>query len=123
MNELTPPIPMSRSTETNRNLSDHCQQPRNPLWHLLSEVGKFYAKKLWIYLGPEEWGNELMCQVATEAFAADASLDAVQVNEHGGWFLTFLRDGTSSAPPMTKLISVTKPREFLHKIYGYDLGG
>ena len=53
-----------------------------------------YARKLWIYLGPKEWGNELMCQVAREAFANDTSLDVVQVNEHGGWYLTFLRDGT-----------------------------
>ena len=35
-----------------------------------------------------------MCQVAREAFDNDPSLDVVQVNEHGGWYLTFLRDGT-----------------------------
>jgi hypothetical protein len=35
-----------------------------------------------------------MRQVAEEAFAVDATLDAVEVHEHGGWYLTFLRDGT-----------------------------
>src|SRR5208283_3602230 len=61
---------------------------------LIERDGKVYARKLWISLGPSEWGNDLMRQVAREAFATDASLDAVQVNEHAGWYLTFLRDGT-----------------------------
>ena len=61
---------------------------------LIERDGKVYARKLWIFLGGKEWGNDLTRQVAREAFAADASLDAVQVHEHGGWHLTFLRDGT-----------------------------
>ena len=51
---------------------------------LIERDGKVYARKLWIYLGPQEWGNELMSQVASEAFADDTSLDAVQVYEHAG---------------------------------------
>ena len=58
---------------------------------LIDRNGKVYARKLWIFMGPNEWGNELMRQLAREAFATDASLDAVQVNEHAGWYLTFLR--------------------------------
>ena len=61
---------------------------------LIERDGKVFARKLEIFLGPNEWGNDLMRQVAREAFATDASLDAVQVNEHAGWHLTFLRDGT-----------------------------
>ena len=61
---------------------------------LVERDGRVYARKLWIFLGAKEWGNELMRQMAREAFATDASLDAVEVHEHGGWYLTFLRDGT-----------------------------
>src|ERR1022692_4963162 len=68
--------------------------PGEPAMALIERDGKVYARQLWIYLGDNEWGNELMWQVASEALVADASLDAVQVNEHAGWYLTFLRDGT-----------------------------
>ncbi len=61
---------------------------------LIERNGRVYARKLWIFLGASEWGNDLMRLVAREAFANDASLDAVQVHEHGGWYLTFLRGGT-----------------------------
>ena len=90
---------------------------------LIERDGKVYARKLRISLGPSEWGNELMRQVAREAFATDASLDAVQVNEHAGWDLTFLRDGTvvGTANDQANL-SVTAIR-FLNSIYGYESAG
>lgn len=44
-------------------------------------------------LGSNEWGNELMWQVANERFAADPTLDVVEVHEHGGWYLSYNRDG------------------------------
>jgi hypothetical protein len=90
---------------------------------LIERDGKVYAKKLWIYLGPAEWGNELMSQVATEAFAADTSLDAVQVNEHGGWFLTFLRDGTIVGTANDQAHLSEKASKFLQSIYDYDSAG
>lgn len=85
--------------------------------------GKVFARKLWIYLGPREWGNELMCQVAREAFANDTSLDVVQVNEHAGWHLTFLRDGTIVGTANDQAHLNDKATDFLGSIYGYDSAG
>jgi hypothetical protein len=90
---------------------------------LVERDGKVYARKLYIYLGPREWANELMCQVAREAFAADTTLDVVQVNEHGGWFLTYLRDGTIVGTANDQAHLNYKAVEFLNKVYGYDSAG
>lgn len=90
---------------------------------LIERDGKVYARKLWIKLGPNEWGNELMRQVAREAFATDPSLDAVQVNEHAGWFLTFLRDGTVVETANDQACLDQKAIDFLSSIYGYDWAG
>ncbi len=90
---------------------------------LIERAGNVFAKKLWIYLGPNEWGNELMLQVAKEAFINDISLDAVQVYEHGGWFLTFLRDGTIVGTANDQANLSDKAIEFLRSIYGYDSAG
>jgi len=90
---------------------------------LIERDGKVYARKLWIFLGPSEWGNDLMRHVAREAFATDASLDAVQVNEHGGWHLTFLRDGTVVGTANDQAHLNDKAEEFLSSIYGYDSAG
>ena len=77
---------------------------------LIERDGKVFARKLEIFLGPNEWGNDLMRQVAREAFATDASLDAVQVNEHAGWHLTFLRDGTVVGTANDQAHLMTKPQ-------------
>ena len=90
---------------------------------LTERDGKVYVRKLWIKLGPNEWGNDLMRQVASEAFDADASLDAVQVNEHAGWFLTFLRDGTVVETANDQAHLDQKAKDFLTSIYGYDSAG
>jgi len=90
---------------------------------LVERNEKVFARQLWIYLGPMECGNELMSQVAMEAFAADPSLDAVQVNEHGGWFLTYLRDGTIVGTANDQACLDDKAIEFLRSIYGYDSAG
>jgi hypothetical protein len=90
---------------------------------LIERDGKVYARHLWISLGETEWGNELMWQVASEAFAADASLDAVEVNEHAGWHLTFLRDGTIVGTANDQAHLSDKAIEFLRKIYDYDSAG
>jgi hypothetical protein len=90
---------------------------------LVERDGKVYAKKLHVYLGPKEWENELMCQVAREAFAADLSLDVVQVNEHGGWFLTYLRDCTIVGTANDQAHLDVKATEFLNSVYGYDSAG
>jgi hypothetical protein len=87
---------------------------------LVERDGKVYARKLSIYLGPKEWGNELMYQVAREAFAADPSLHAVQVNEHAGWFLTFLSDGTVIGTANDQAHLGDKATRFLRSIYGFD---
>ena len=90
---------------------------------LIERDGKVFARKLEIFLGPNEWGNDLMRQVAREAFAIDASLDAVQVNEHAGWHLTFLRDGTAVGTANDQAHLDNKATEFLNSIYGYELAG
>ncbi len=90
---------------------------------LIERDGKFYARKLWIFLGPKEWGNDLVRQVAKEAFDADASLDAVQVNEHAGWHLTFLRDGTNVGTANDQAHLDDKAEQFLSSIYGYESAG
>ena len=66
--------------------------------------------RAYIHLGGDEWGNELMCQVA-DAYAAehcDKRPLIVTVHEHAGWFLSFLygapgiANGANIAePPMT----------------------
>ena len=90
---------------------------------LIERDGKVYARKLYVYLGPKEWGNELMSQVATEAFAADPLLDAVEVNEHAGWLLTYLRDGTIVDTANDQAVLNDKATKFLKSIYGYDSVG
>lgn len=40
-----------------------------------------------------EWGHETMKQKALDRMASSPSIDAVEVQEHGGWFLTFNREG------------------------------
>src|SRR5271166_1672001 len=97
--------------------------PREHPMALIERDGKVYARKLWIFMGPNEWGNELMRQLAREAFATDASLDAVQVNEHAGWFLTFLRDGTIVGTANDQAHLDDKATEFLNRIYGYESAG
>ncbi len=90
---------------------------------LIERNGKLYARKLWIFLGAREWGNDLMRQVARDAFATDPNLDAVQVHEHGGWHLTFLRDGTVGGTANDLAHLDDKATEFLNSIYGYDSAG
>jgi hypothetical protein len=90
---------------------------------LVERDGKFYARKLWIKLGPKEYENELMLRVAMEAFDNDSSLDAVEVHEHGGWYLTYLRDGTIVGTANDQARLNDKAIEFLRKIYGYDSAG
>lgn len=90
---------------------------------LVERDGKVYARKLWIKLGDTEWGNDLMRQVAMEAFASDDSLDAVEVHEHAGWYLTFLRDGTIVGTANDQAQLCDKAIAFLNSIYGYDFGG
>jgi hypothetical protein len=90
---------------------------------LVERDGKVYARKLWIKLGPKEYENELMLHVAMEAFATDPSLDAVEVHEHGGWFLTYLRDGTIVGTANDQARLNDKAMQFLRTIYGYDSAG
>jgi hypothetical protein len=90
---------------------------------LIERNGKVFARKLYIYLGPKEYQNELMAQVAREAFDNDTSLDAVQVHEHGGWFLTYLRDGTIVGTANDQAHLNDKAMQFLGSIYGYDSAG
>jgi hypothetical protein len=90
---------------------------------LTERNGKVYARKLWINLGPKEWENELMNQVAMEAFAADSSLDVVEVHEHAGWFLSYLRDGTVVGTANDRAHLSTKAIDFLKSIHGYDSAG
>jgi hypothetical protein len=90
---------------------------------LTDRNGKLYAHKLSIFLGPREWGNDLVRQVAKGAFDADASLDAVEVNEHAGWNLTFLRDGTVVGTANDQAHLDDRATEFLNSIYGYESAG
>ena len=48
----------------------------------------------WIeYCSDSEWGNITMREIAQGRFDADPSVDVVCVYEHGGWHLSFNRDG------------------------------
>lgn len=47
-----------------------------------------------IHLDWDEWGNELMEQVAMEYFRAEPSCQFVLVHEHAGWCLGWRRDGS-----------------------------
>jgi hypothetical protein len=90
---------------------------------LVERHGKVYARKLWIFLGPREWGNELMRQVAMEALSTDPNLDAVEVHEHGGWYLTFMRDGTVVGTANDQAQLSDRAIQFLRSIYGYESAG
>ena len=112
----------SHSSDTGENIVI-TSNPGEPDMALIERDGKVYARKLWIFLGVREWGNDLMRQVAREAFDADSSLDAVQVHEHGGWHLTFLRDGTVVGTANDQAHLSDKATDFLSRIYGYDSAG
>ncbi len=90
---------------------------------LIERDGKLYARKLWIFLGPREWGNDLMRQVAMEALATDPNLDAVEVHEHGGWYLTFLRAGTIVGTANDQAQLSDRAIQFISSIYGYESAG
>ena len=47
-----------------------------------------------IHMGPDEYGNEKMAQVAADWFEANPAARFVEVYEHAGWYLGFRRDGT-----------------------------
>lgn len=50
--------------------------------------------RIWMeHCSDSEWGNEVMRQIAAERFAADDTIDIVEVHEHAGWYLSFTRDG------------------------------
>lgn len=53
----------------------------------------------------DEWGNEIMRQIAIERFAKDPSIDIVEVREHAGWHLSFNRnmDVVGTANDMAQL--------------------
>jgi hypothetical protein len=119
---MTPPMSV-QSQSTHIQKLDEARIPGEPAMALIERDGKVYARKRWISLGPTEWGNELMSEVATEAFAGDPSLDAVQVSEHGGWYLTFLRDGTIVETANDQARFDDKAIEFLRSISGFDSAG
>jgi len=48
--------------------------------------------RVYIHLGPKEYGNELMNRVARQAFETYPTADKVTVYEHGGWWLSYRRD-------------------------------
>lgn len=45
-----------------------------------------------IHLADNEWGNELMQQIAMEHFSQHPDCQFVEVREHAGWFLCWRRD-------------------------------
>jgi len=48
--------------------------------------------RVYVHLGTGEYGNQLMEQVAREAFETYPTADKVTVHEHGGWWLSYRRD-------------------------------
>ena len=66
-----------------------------------------------VCLGDNEWGNELMQQVAMEFFADNPSCMFVQVIEHAGWQLGWRRDGSiwTTANDMAVLKPGLYPRQ------------
>ena len=53
---------------------------------------KVTMNRVYIHLGPKEYGNLLMEQVAREAFETYPAAHKVTVHEHGGWWLAYRRD-------------------------------
>lgn len=53
------------------------------------------ASYIYVHLADNEWGNELMGKIALETFTAHPDKENlfVEVNEHGGWFLIYFKDG------------------------------
>lgn len=45
-----------------------------------------------IFLADDEYGNDVMEQVAREHFAANPDCQFIVVYEHAGWFLGYRRD-------------------------------
>ena len=49
--------------------------------------------RIWMeHCARNEWGNETMQDIAKRRFEEDASIDIVEVWEHGGWHLSWNRD-------------------------------
>ena len=82
--------------------------------------GKLYARRLWVFLGPKEYGSDLMKRVAMEHFRKEENLDVVEVHEHGGWYLAYLCDGTIVGTANDTAQLDPKAISFLRNIYGYD---
>ncbi len=62
---------------------------------MLTEANAPYSI-VWINMTDTEYGNELMQAVAQEYFDSHPNVAdlVVEVHEHGGWWLSFLRDMT-----------------------------
>lgn len=51
--------------------------------------------QMMVFLADDEWGNETMDRIARETAANLPEVDAIEVLEHGGWYITYgnLHDG------------------------------
>ena len=45
-----------------------------------------------VCLADDEWGNELMREIASDWFTHHPACEFVEVREHAGWYLGFRRD-------------------------------
>ena len=91
---------------------------------LIERDGKVYARKLWIYLGPKEWGNELMCS-GCEGSLRHRPQPGCCPGQRARWLVSDLicETARSSAQPTIRLISMTKLWSSSNSIYGYDSAG
>lgn len=71
-----------------------------------------------VCLGDDEWGNQLMQQVAEQFFADNPSCMFVQMIEHAGWALGFRRDGSiwSTANDMAVLKPGARPKQLAYLV-------
>ena len=78
------------------------------------------AKRLYVRLGDNEWGNELMAKIAQQVFNDPSYRDIenliVHVIEHAGWALSYLRDGTIVGSANDAAVFCEKSRNFVGSI-------
>jgi hypothetical protein len=74
-----------------------------------------------IHLGANEWSTPLMEEVAKQYFDAHPDVDplVVEVVEHAGWYMAWLRDGTCVDTANDMAVLSPKAKEFYGRVRGW----
>lgn len=80
--------------------------------------------RIWLeHCADNEWGNEVMRQIAQERFDADPSIDVVEVYEHAGWSLSWNRDGQIVGTANDAARLPPSVREWASQFDGFEMVG